>query len=320
MLVVTSSSIDCFRSCHKKYYYQYELCIKPRRTSWPLTDGTALHMALEHYYGSPLALDPTHDHNELVGAILRLLDAFYDGLRDELDGDGNVGQHKALARGMFKGYSMIYSPNEFEWIRPEIQFTKIFPNNFTPAGQVTLAGKTDALIRKGGNHVLLETKTTSDNSMSRYVDGLLLADQPCVYLTGFTDYSPIGVLYNIVRKARLRQMTCESDQAFYGRIEQAYVNDAKNDREYYHREMVYRTPDELAQWHKEFLMVTADMCYYYPYKNPKRCTDWSGCEFKKLCEGCEIQEEDFVKKTAIHEELQGGKSDETDLGVSEMRQ
>lgn len=300
MLIVTSSSIDCFRSCHKKYYYQYDLCIKPRRTSWALTDGTALHMALELYYsGDVLTIS-----EKRTEGILERINAFYDGLRDNLDGEGDVGKHKALVRGMFMGYSMIYSPNEFEWIRPEIKFTKVFPNNFTPTGQFTLAGKTDALIRRGGNHILFETKTTSDNSMSRYVDGLLLADQPCVYLTGFTDYEPIGVLYNIVRKARLLQKTCESDQAYYKRIEMAYVNDAKNDREYYHREMVYRTPAELAEWHKELLMVTADMCDYYPYKNPKRCTDWSGCEFKKLCEGCEIQEEDFVKKTAIHEELQ----------------
>ena len=76
MITVSHSSIECFRSCHTRYFYEYDQCIKPKKKSWPLIDGEALHKALEIRYKNksdqagaeqiPLFYDTDDDDLEFV--------------------------------------------------------------------------------------------------------------------------------------------------------------------------------------------------------------------------------------------------------------
>ena len=264
-------------------------------------------MALQHYYGDIMeseALRGTEAENTPHKSILDLLDGFYDQFRTEKGDNYNVEQHRALVKGMFEGYTIIYRPDEFESFEPEVAFKISVPNPLLTEKEFVLAGKTDGRIKQNNKPYLFETKTTSENSITRYIEQLALAEQSCNYLHGFNSMGidAVGVIYNIVRKCNLRQGKNESDEKFFARIRQAYIDDANKDRKYYHREVIYKTPAELEQHLKELREVTKDMSAYYPYRSPARCGDYGSCEFKRLCEGGDMGL-DFVEKTRIHEEL-----------------
>src|SRR5690606_7616122 len=48
--MLTNSSLACFRSCPRKYYYAYELGLEPKKTDEALVFGTLLHKALEVWW------------------------------------------------------------------------------------------------------------------------------------------------------------------------------------------------------------------------------------------------------------------------------
>jgi len=287
VLVLTYSSITTFRNCHKRYYYSYDQCIKPDKKSWALTDGENVHYAMECYYTG----EPVQD------ILLKLRSRYNENDEKEI-------YHSVLVHSLFEGYTLRHPANEFESYEPEVKFSIEVDNPNLPEKKFVLTGKTDGRIKQGGKPYLLETKTTSAYNIKDYLDRLTLDNQPDIYLYGFNrmGYSAVGMLYNVLVKPRLRQNSFEADDRFYKRIKKTILNDAKKDTpKYFHREMIYRSPKELADFEEELKQISEDMSQYYPYKNPSRCADWAGCEFKSLCEGGDMT--GFVQKSKPHEEL-----------------
>ena len=140
-----------------------------------------------------------------------------------------------------------------------------------------------------------------------------LDDQPDTYLYGFRrlGHPIISVIYNVVRKPKLRQGKNETADIFIKRVQKALLEDSKlplADRKYYLREKINRSSQDLIKYEEEIKRVTSDMENYMVYRSPKRCNFMYGekCPFIPLCEGGEC-EDMFRKKTALHEEYKEGK-------------
>lgn len=304
MLTVTHSSISCFLNCHKRYYWEYDQCLTPMVEAWPLIDGKAIHLALEHYYKDYALFKDSLE--SLQKHVLTIIDTFYEeeGGEDE----DTTAKHHAVITALFKGYSLIYPPNEFEEYNAEVRFEVKIGNPLLGEGYYMLAGKADAKIRKNGNPYIFETKTTSESSIARYCERLMLDGQPDTYLLGLNrmGYSAVGVMYNILRKPAHKQNAFESNEKFYKRIEKAVCEDSKlpkEERKYFFRETIYRSPLELQDYENDLKLITEDMSAYLPYKNRGRCKDYSGCPYWKLCTGSDCFTE-YRKKSAPHEELE----------------
>ena len=211
MITVTHSSIECFRSCHTRYFYEYDECIKPKKKSWALIDGEALHKGLEVYY--------TKGFVEANQAIKHIYETKASYAVDDVEGNTEVLFHLNIISTMFLGYSYLYSMTEFEEYTPEVKGLVTIDNSYSNE-PFNLAYRTDARVKKGEVLYLLETKTTSAYSLERYLEELRLDDQADTYLycERQNNYPAIGVIYNIIRKPKLRQSKYESDEGFMNRI------------------------------------------------------------------------------------------------------
>lgn len=304
MLYLTYSSISTFLNCHKCYFYRYDEKLKPIHKSWSQFDGTALHFGLQEYYKpSDLPRDA-----RMLG-ILEVIKNLYDKERAH-EGQYNLEKHKAIVCGMLRGYALIYPPDEFDYYKPEVPFEVEVNHPNLPEKKFILGGRVDAETGCRGKLFPLETKSTSEGSITRYLSRLFLDLQTDIYLYGYhrMGRTPVGMLYNIIRKPNLRQGGFENDEHFFRRIQKAYIEDTKREpkkRKYYFRDTVYRNLGELVKFEEELKMIAEDMAAYYPYKNPSRCSDFEGCDFKKACEGVDVSEL-FLQKARQHEELPGG--------------
>ena len=314
MLVLTHSSIQTFRDCHKHYYFAYDQCLKPKKPSWALIDGSNVHLALETYYGSTTSQNAVEGQPDAkeghINGIITVLETLYS--KETAFEEEERDLHCAMAVGLFKGYATIYPPTEFEEYIPEVKFQIDVEHPNLTDKKFVLCGKTDAKIKQNGKPYLFETKTTSTWSVNDYLARLELNDQPDTYLYSFNKlgYPALGVLYNVLIKPKHERSRFETADKFHKRLQKAIMDDAKNEpekRKYFRREMIYRSPAELDKWHTELLQVAEDMGKYYPYKNPARCADHKGCEFRKMCEGLENDRfyigQTFTVKEKAHEEV-----------------
>lgn len=316
MLIVTHSSIETFRTCHKKYFWEYDKCIKPKRKSWALIDGDAVHRGLEWLYKGRISLmDPKVEKMPPEGANRRewpSLEGFETQLKEiygEKEDNEETYIHKEMSKSLLLGYVEAYPPDEFDSFNPEAKDSITVTNTYMREGSFVLAFKTDAILGKAGKTYLFETKTTSANSMEQFLDSLRLDDQPDTYLYGFRTLGVPAecVIYNVLRKPRHRQNKFESTEAFVARVRKAIIGDGGlpvEERKYFFRESIYRDPKALATYEEDIKKVTSDMEGYMDYRAPKRCSFMYGekCSYLPLCEGSDAPEL-FTAKKALHEEL-----------------
>ena len=147
MITVSHSSIECFRSCHTRYFYEYDQCIKPKKKSWPLIDGEALHKALEIRY---------KNKSDQAGA--EQIPLFYD-----TDDEEKI-LHQWTISALYAGYCLIYPTTEFEEYTPEVEGIVTIDNPYSNE-PFNLAYKTDARVKKNGSLYLLETKAPTAYSL-----------------------------------------------------------------------------------------------------------------------------------------------------------
>ena len=272
-----------------------------------MIDGEALHKGLEVYY--------TKGFVEANQAIKHIYETKASYAVDDVEGNTEVLFHLNIISTMFLGYSYLYSMTEFEEYTPEVKGLVTIDNSYSNE-PFNLAYRTDARVKKGEVLYLLETKTTSAYSLERYLEELRLDDQADTYLycERQNNYPAVGVIYNIIRKPKLRQSKYESDEGFMNRIKKVILEDTKREpdqRKYFWRETIYRSPEQLNTFVEETRRIVSDMEKYMVYKSPKRCRDYGGCAFLPMCEGLGPDEakELYLPKSDIHEELEGGDSE-----------
>ena len=270
--VLTYSALNTFRNCPRKYKHRYADCLRPREKAEALSFGGVIHGAIEMWYRQ------TGDDNRLWAVL-----DYVDGQFPQREHDQTQKAAWQLARAMVTGYAACYPSEDFEVVEVEKTFTGEIRNPDTgrPSQTFVIAGKADAVVRRGDGLYLLEHKTASGIDAG-YLDKLWTDTQIALYshyLRG-QGYPIVGVIYNVLLKARLQQkqgetqeeyearrlqlaaknksgrstakrQMPETDEAFQGRLADWYARP-----EAFHREHVYLSEDRLAMLQEEVWEIT----------------------------------------------------------------
>ncbi len=297
--VLTFSALNTFRNCPRKYKHRYVDFLRPREKAESLSFGSVIHGAIEVWYRSEA------DTNRLW-TVLDCIDQQFP-LRA---GDEAQKASWHLARAMFTGYATRYASEDFEIVEVEKPFTGEIRNPDTGRASQTfqMAGKVDAIVRRSDGMYLLEHKTASSID-ANYLDKLWTDTQIALYSFHLRQlgYPIVGVIYNVLLKARLQQKAGETEAEYEARrMELAAKNKSgrstakrqlpETDEEFqarlaewyarpeaFHREHIYLSEDRLAMLQEEVWEITQQ--YLDARRRGKWLLNTSNCfSYQRPCE------------------------------------
>jgi len=336
--VLTYSALNTFRNCPRKYKLRYVDNLRRPEDPEALAFGTVIHEALRLWYTLP-----ANGHRLL--AVLDFLDKQFPAS----DADSRQKAQWQLARAMMLGYAARYAEEEFEVLHVEKEFEGEIRNPDTGrlSQTFTIAGKVDGIVRTADELYLIEHKTASSLTAD-YLDRLWTDTQIALYCHYLRQqgFPIVGVIYNVLLKARLQQRAGEtqeeyearraalaaknksgrstakrqqpeSDEQFQARLADWYARPGA-----FHRERIYLSEDRLAMLQEEVWEVTQQ--YLDANRRGKWLMNTSHCfSFQRPCEYlpyCQsgfspIVRDNLFETAAPHEELQGASADSpnTDL-------
>lgn len=126
--ILTSSSSRAFRACARRYYYAYELGVRPRGpVAAPLHFGRRIHLALETWLSSGRDLD---------AALSAIAAPTYD-------------YDSAKAEAMIRGYHARWADEPLEVLAVEREFScaLVNPGTGAPSRTFLRGGKLDGVVR-----------------------------------------------------------------------------------------------------------------------------------------------------------------------------
>jgi len=330
--VLTYSALNIFRNCPRKYKLRYiDLLRRPEQPE-ATAFGTLIHEALRLWYTLPA------DGHRLL-AILDFVDKQF-GARAA---DPRQKAQWHLARAMMVGYAARYAGEEFEVLHVEKGFEGEIRNPDTGrlSQTFTIAGKVDGTVRAEGELYLIEHKTASSLT-SDYLDRLWTDTQIALYCFYLRQQGlPIvGVIYNVLLKARLQQRSGETQEQYEARRtalaaknksgrSTAKRQEPESDEEFqarlaewysrpeaFHRERIYLSEDRLAMLQEEVWEATQqyldakgrgkwpmNTSYCFSFQRP--------CEYLPYCQSgfSPIVRDNLYQVAAPHEELEGSSVD-----------
>lgn len=273
--LITTSSQRAFRECPKKYEYRYIRGYKSKATPSYFAFGTAVHVALENWYGRKGS------------------DVVWPSDADEARGN-------ALLRAYIDEYML----DKSRWVVKETEHQFTLEMQSGP-----IAGKIDMIVEDGGGDVWFVEHKTCTEAPSR--DDLMLDPQFLNYTLAVSQM-PINVkgwVYNGLVKPRQKPFKYETMRQYEERIYEVI----KANREKYfvrYTEPITRASILLAEslsYEVNTAMSTARLLKLYP-RNPYACYGMYGntkCEFYDACRNIKkIEDLDTVEKsTKTHLEL-----------------
>ena len=315
-MIWTASSIKQFRQCPRKFYWKYIMRLRQRFSGTPLIIGTAFHECLAKWYSST-----KNSMDKLVVPALAKLNQYIAENSEFYDDEEQQNLRAAVAsfHGMLTGYAAVNAKDRKTW-----KFDRLFGTEhefIIDCGDFYYAGSIDGLPTIKGKQWVLEHKTASTISDS-YIQRVQLDTQSRGYMfavMAITGKKPVGTIYNVTAKCKLRRKSDESWAQFNQRIFDAYMNEPEK---YFWRDYIQFTADDLMnfateiyQTHRMFRLVAETMGGTDPKVwpiNDHHCNEYfKMCEFHGLCttgldHGTAMQLEQLEK---MHAEL--GESNET---------
>jgi hypothetical protein len=286
-MVWTCSAMKCFRSCPRKFYWRYLLRLRTRIRSMGLMIGGHLHDALEWWYARPRA-----NHEGKFGRIAAALEKEATEAQEYYDEDeyAKLVQQVNAFRGMIAGYTDVYHEDRaMRRLVVERPFC-------VDCGEFDFAGKVDLIATLPGKpamRVLMDHKTAG-NVNTAYIERLPLDVQMRGYVFGASiglDETINAVVYNIIRKCKLRRKSNEPIHTFGERVALDYA--ARPDF-YFHREVLRYSRDSIEQFQLTLNQVHEDYAQKAQYLeasdplfwpiNDRECTAFFRlCEYFPLC-------------------------------------
>ena len=327
-MLTTYSMWNLFRNCRKACEWRYIRELVPQEQAATLRFGSLIHECLEQWHRD------------------RDLDAVFNHIdRSCSDRAADSAEKQAWhnARAMMQGYADRHPAEEFEVVALEKCFEGriVNPETGVASRSFMLAGKVDGIVRIGGNHYLLEHKTTAQLS-GDYLERLWIDFQITLYSWYVEETLGIritGVLYNILVKAKLKQgqgetqaefesrraglvarsktgrsaahrKLPESDDAYAARLAVKYASP-----ELFHREKLYLSRDQMVALQAELWELTQAFLDARHrnvfYQNTSFCFHYHRpCAYFPLCRsgGNTNLIENLYRKVPPHEELREGSS------------
>ncbi|MEQ1827425.1 MAG: PD-(D/E)XK nuclease family protein [Pirellula sp.] len=297
--LLTYSALNTYRNCPRKYKNRYVDNLRPRERAEALSFGSVIHTAIELWYRSAGVESRLSDVNAYID------DAFENRIVD-------AGQMASwhLARAIIAGYAGRYSVEEFEVVEVEKEFVGEIRNPDTGRQSQTfrIAGKVDAIVRCHDGMYLLEHKTAAMVD-ANYLDKLWTDTQIALYCHYLRElgYPIVGVIYNVLLKARLKQSAGETQAEYEARhtelaaknksgkstakrqmpetdVEfQSRLTEWYSRPEAFHREFIYLSEDRLAMLQEEVWEITQQ--YLDARRRGKWLLNTSNCfSYQRPCE------------------------------------
>ena len=269
MLEISNNSTSIYRSCPKKYYWNYIKGLRPYKKSSALTLGSIVHSAFDMYYSG-------FSEMEVLRYINDTSDEEIAKAAPDVSEDLVVVKYTALA--MWLSYPKDLSI--FEEIKPEVELRV----PLIPGVEVVL--KVDGLIKQEGKHWIRELKTTG-MSFSQFEKRCKSSPQCSLYTWAVRRHGipAEGVIYDFIKKPLLRKNLKENKDQFGKRI----VDDMKDRPEFYFkRHYSYRSDEELDIFEKDLIHTAEDMKIRINsgawYRNTDACWNFnSACQYMPIC-------------------------------------
>ena len=285
------SKLKLFRKCKRKFYWKYVMHLRPKAKAGPLLFGGYFHEALAEWYRAKRSSMKRIAGRYAEAAEKEVIQTtqFYD----QRDYDKLMTMINTF-RGMLVGYSKVYAHERKKWI---IDRDGIEAEKTIDMGEFNFIFKTDLITKKGSRNFLVEHKTAARIPES-YMDKLPLDTQVRGYVFGANHPKGLNkkvtsVVYDVVKKCKLRKKSDEESAVFDKRITDDYVDRPEF---YFFRETLkFNKGDiaafefELRQTHKEYqwligtLQIQAlDPRYWCPSDNI--CDEFfKTCPYQLLC-------------------------------------
>lgn len=309
-MIITHSSLECFKTCHKKYKLRFLYWIVPKRKSAALEFGSLMHRLLERYLkcvslsqdmGEPA--DTNEDFYEKLYTILN------DWFAEDLKSFSADKIETAKLMGLINGYVKTYYKSDIENYEV-IDVEKEFVAD-TGINGVKFAGKVDGLVRskKDGAYYIIEHKTAGIMD-DDYVNQKQIDSQTMTYAIWLESQLGIeisGVIHDIIMKQKIRLKKGETEDEFCERLKEDVST------ENFRRITVNLSRDSLHSFKSELLSACEDLkgCKNY-YKCTGSCLGkYGACEYLPLCIAEEQDKEasltdlmgDDFTKSRPHKEL-----------------
>ncbi len=195
--LITHSSMECFKSCRRKYYYSYELGIRKKTSGKALRMGTAFHEGIEHLETSlDTACDAIRNCYALCPEEFDQLEWYYE-------------QETVLR--LICAYQWRWEGHEIKTLEAEkkFQFPLINPKTDKPAQHFDDAGKIDGIVQlEDGRIAVREAKLLGDDiSIESQLWKRLRMDHQItryVYAARKLGFQVDCVLYDVARKPAIK--------------------------------------------------------------------------------------------------------------------
>lgn len=219
-MIWTASSLKCFRKCKRKFFWKYIARISPAHYSAPLLIGKAFHGGLAEWYFYKRAMMEriAATYQKEANRLALKGEGYYD--QDDYD---KMMTGIATLIGMLQGYGEIYEKERSEWVIPKKNIEARFNVN---CGDFDYQGSVDCVPRIGKNWTVVEHKTAS-----KLHDTYLMRIQQDTQVRGYCFGAIHGlklpvkhVMYDVVKKCKLRRRSGESSRQFDERIMLDYMS------------------------------------------------------------------------------------------------
>jgi hypothetical protein len=302
---LTYSMISAYLTCRRLAYWRYvQEIVRRGRDETPLYLGKLVHQCLDML---------------LTGHPLELIRAEIDHACIGHEHEADLRRVWHLARAMMRGYYVKYGRDDesFKVLETEMVFEVPILNPATgrASRKHKFTGRIDGLVRLHASRdlMLLEHKTASSIGAD-YLTRLWTDLQSLLYVHALRmlGYPVVGVIYNIIGKAKIKQtqgeseaeyqaryrLACEksksgkssakrrmpeTDEAYQARLAEWYAQP-----EAFHREVLYFDERrfgelELELWHLQKEISHAETSGVW-LRNPGACYKWGrACPYYALC-------------------------------------
>ena len=306
-MMITHSSLECFKQCRRKYKLRYIDEIVTKTKSNALEFGSAMHRVLEEYFRR-MAVIKADCHAEFYAKTV--LKDYIEEFINKL----SVDQAYNLEDEDWQKLFALSSGYITKWMKEDLQFELYgceveFENPFLIEG-ASFSGKIDAVVQNtiDGRYYIIEHKTASivDDA---YISQKVIDSQTLSYALGVKQTLGIqvsGVIDDIITKPKIRQKKGESKEEFYNRI----YNDVNDDN--FNRIVIPIEQEDLEAFDNELRRACFDLLTSFNeggdafYKCTGSCIGrYGACEYLPLCKSkgkCEDYNELYENRVA-HEEL-----------------
>jgi len=206
MELLTNSRMSSAKTCLRKHYYEYELCIQKDRESQPLRIGSAVHDGLD-LLATENSIDVVAHH---IRALYAVLPAW---IQTEDDTDDWYTECETVI-GLLTGYQWYYSDSQdIRVIVSEQEFNIPLrnPDTGAPSTIWRLAGKIDKIVEYKGIPAIMEHKTTGEDLSpdSDYWKRLLIDQQISLYMITARElgHAVTTIVYDVIRKPLIRRLS-----------------------------------------------------------------------------------------------------------------